>query len=176
LLRQVMTGGMLSIKVTKLVQMDLLPQQSTACQMAAMVSTQVPLLLFVTADTSEMNTFVPQQASNAVGGMKLHAEPHGTVWFAPQVMTGGTLSITVTVWLQLVALPQQSVICQLRVTMSGQVLRPLVTVLMTVMLGGLVQQSSTAIGGLKFQVVPHWTILFVGQITFGGAVSTICST
>jgi hypothetical protein len=66
LLRQVITGGVVSVTVTKLVQKAALPQQSTAFQIAVMVW-QAEVLLVVALE-SVMETFVPQQTSKAVGG------------------------------------------------------------------------------------------------------------
>ena len=79
----------------------------------------------------------------------------------------------VTVWLQLVELPQQSVMIQSRVMMSGQFGAGLVTVLLMTMVGGFVQQSSNAVGGVKFQVVPQLTVMFGAQMTFGASVSAM---
>lgn len=87
-------------------------------------------------------------------------------------MTGGTLSTMVTDWLQLVMLLQQSMIIQFRVTTIGQT--PLVTVLNTEMVTFVPQQASTAVGGVKDQVVPHGTVKLAGQFTTGGVVS--CTT
>src|ERR1039458_6409370 len=47
-----------------------------------------------------MVTLVPQQASVAVGGSKSHAEPELTVLPLAQMISGGVVSTTVTVWLQ----------------------------------------------------------------------------
>ena len=62
-----------------------------------------------------MVTFVPQQASMAVGGVKFQTVPQFTVRLLPQLITGGCVSISVTVWLQNAALVQQSVARQTRV-------------------------------------------------------------
>ena len=42
-----------------------------------------------------------------------------------------------------------------------------------VMVGAIVQQSSNAVGGVKFQGVPQLTVMLDAQMTFGGSVSTI---
>ena len=88
-------------------------------------------------------------------------------------MTGGTLSTMVMVWLQLVVLPQQSVMFQVRVTIPGQLPGALVTVLAMMMVGVTVQQSSKAVGGVKFHGVPQFTVMLGAQTTFGGKVSTM---
>src|SRR6266481_3745468 len=112
-----MTGGMLSITVTKFVQKAALPQQSVACQMALMVLWH-PVVL-VERLATDTNTFDPQQMSKAVGLMKDHVVPHCTVWLLAQVITGGTVSMIVTVWLQVALLLQQSVASQLLVMTTG---------------------------------------------------------
>jgi hypothetical protein len=61
---------------------------------------------------STTNTFEPQQASKAVGGMSDHVLPHCTVWLLEQVMTGGKVSTSVTCCVQTEVLLQQSVTCQ----------------------------------------------------------------
>lgn len=90
-------------------------------------------------------------------------------------MTGGTLSTMVTLWLQLVELPQQSLMIQVRVMMSGQFGAGLVVVLLMTMVGGFVQQSSIAVGGVKLQAVPQLTVMLGAQMTFGASVSMICN-
>ena len=60
-------------------------------------------------------TFVPEQASTAVGGPKLHVEPHSTVLLVAQVNTGAVVSTIVILWLHEVLLLQRSVACQVRV-------------------------------------------------------------
>ena len=37
---------------------------------------------------------------------------------------------------------------------------------------GFVQRLSVAIGGSNVHGVPHWTVLFVAQVSVGGVVST----
>jgi len=75
---------------------------------------QGPVVVFARlASTTE--TFEPQQASKAVGGIRAHVLPHCTVWLLAHVITGGTVSMTVTVWLHVVELLQQSVACHVRV-------------------------------------------------------------
>jgi hypothetical protein len=59
-----------------------------------------------------MVILVPQQASKAVGGSKTQALLHTTVLSVAQFTTGGVVSTTVTVWVQVWAAPEQSTICQ----------------------------------------------------------------
>src|SRR5215831_8910660 len=70
-----------------------------------------------------------QQLSVAVGGSNVHALPHCTVLLVVQVITGGVVSTTVTVCVQVLVLPQQSLATQLRVMTCGQM--PFVIVLRT---------------------------------------------
>jgi hypothetical protein len=49
-----------------------------------------------------------QQLSVAVGGSNVHGVPHWTVLLGEQVSVGGVESTTVTVWLQVLLLLQQS--------------------------------------------------------------------
>ena len=62
---------------------------------------------------------------------------------------------------------------QVRVIITGQMLGPLVIVLAMTMLGGFVQQSSKAVGGVKFHGEPQFTVILGAQTTFGGKVSTM---
>jgi hypothetical protein len=175
-----MTGGSESTTMTELVQKEALPQQSVAFQITVMMSWHGARVLVV-AELMTMVTPPPapevfvQQLSVAVGKLNVHGVPHCTVWFGPQVMTGGTLSTMVTLWLQLVELPQQSEMVQLRVMMTGQFGAGLVVVLLMTMVGGFVQQSSIAVGGVKFHGEPQFTVMFGAQMTFGGRVSMICN-
>src|SRR6185369_6609212 len=117
-----------------------------------------------------------QQLSVAVGGTKVQVVPHWNVKLLAQAMTGGTLSTIVTVCAHVTALPQQSEIVQVRVTTTGHKFAALVTVLLTIIVGGLVQQASTAIGVSNTSAVPQLIVLLVGQVTTGGCVSTMFST
>ena len=72
-------------------------------------------LALVVVPTTVMITLVPQQASKALGGSKLQLLPHSTVLLVAQLSTGGVVSRTVTAWLQVALLVQQSVACQVRV-------------------------------------------------------------
>ncbi len=88
-------------------------------------------------------------------------------------MTGGTVSTMAMDWLHIVELPQQSVACQVRVTMPGQTLRELVTVLTTTttMLAGA-QQASVTVGGVKIKGAPQEMVVLGAQVITGGVVSS----
>ena len=117
-----------------------------------------------------------QQLSVAVGGANDHAVPHCTVWFEPQVMTGGVVSTTVTIWLQVAALVQQSVARQVRVMIVVQGGMTLVIVVSTVMVTFVPQQRSKAVGGSNDQMASHWTVLLLAQVITGGVVSITWTT
>src|SRR4051812_10783623 len=88
-------------------------------------------------------------------------------------MTGGVsgpLTTTVTVWLHVLVLLQQSVACQVRVMVGEQ--PPLLVMVPTILMMTLVpQQSSTADGASKFQMLPQVTVLLPAQVKTGGLVS-----
>src|SRR5437879_1913814 len=106
------TGVVVSTTVTVWLQNARLLQQSVTDQVRIHVCGQAPL---VTVLTTLIVTFVPQQASRAVGVSKVQGVPHSTTLFDGQLMTGGVVSDTVMVWLQVLVLPQQSVANQTRV-------------------------------------------------------------
>ncbi len=85
-----------------------------------------------------------------------------------QVKTGGVVSTTVTVWLQVAMLVHTSWICQVRVMTIGQI--PLVTVSSTVRVTLVPLHAPKAVGESKLQVVPQLTVLLVGQLGTGGEV------
>ena len=105
---------MVSMIVTIWLQVMELLQQSVACHVRVISSEQGAVLLVV-VPTRLIVKLVPQQASTALGGSKLQVEPHSTVLLVAQVNTGGVVSTTVTVWLQVALFEQQSVACQVRV-------------------------------------------------------------
>ena len=69
---------------------------------------------------------------------------------------------TVTVWLQVLVLPQPSVARQVRVIASGHEV-PLVAVLRTMMVALAPVQESTAVGRSKLHVAPQATVLSGAQ-------------
>lgn len=98
LLEQKMVGGVVSTTVTVCEQGLLLVQQSVARHVRVMIWGQLGLLVIVLMTV--IVTFVPQQASTAVGWPKVQALPHSTILLLAQVMTGGVVSTTVTFWVQ----------------------------------------------------------------------------
>jgi hypothetical protein len=71
-------------------------------------------------------TLVPLHASETIGGSKSQTAPQATVLFDGHTSTGGVVSTKVTVWLQVLVVPKESLATQVRVITVGQV--PLVTV------------------------------------------------
>ena len=65
-----------------------------------------------------METFVPEQASEAVGESNVQGVPNSTVLLAAHVRTGAVVSMIRTVWLQVAELEQESVARQVRVTLK----------------------------------------------------------
>src|SRR5262245_52115928 len=75
LVEQVSVGGLVSTTVTRCVQVMELLQQSVACQMPNQLVSQGPTVITLVANNRN-ETFVPQQASVAVGKSKVHTSPH----------------------------------------------------------------------------------------------------
>jgi hypothetical protein len=101
--------GPLLTTVTVCVQVLMLEQQSIACQTRVNCCEHGPLLVMVLRTVSVI--FV-QQLSVTAGSSNDHAEPHGTVLLFAQLRTGGVVPTTVTVWVQVEILLQQSMACQ----------------------------------------------------------------
>jgi hypothetical protein len=114
---QVRTGGVVSTTVTVWLQALLRLQQLVTTQVRVMFHGQEPLVTVLRIVTV---TLVPQQVSEAVGESNDQTEPHWIVLLVAQVRTGGLVSTTVTVWLHVAVLLQQSVAFQVRVMSHGQ--------------------------------------------------------
>ena len=99
-------------------------------------------------------TFVPQQASKAVGGSKVQAVPHSTNLFEAQVMTGGLVSVMVTISVQKAVLVQQSVACHVSVMISLHGIEPFVMELRSATVTFVPQHASKAGGGVGVHGVP----------------------
>ena len=100
-----------------------------------------------------IETFVPSHKSMAVGGVNVHALPHSTTRLDAQMSTGGVVSITVTVWLQ-VSVPRQ-----VRVALKLFPQKParFVIVLTTVTVRFVPPQKSVTVGGVNVHAAPHST-------------------
>src|ERR1051326_4297759 len=100
---QTITGAVVSTVVTVWVQVTMLVHGSAMVQMrlARKVPPTSGLVLVL---RMVIVTLVPLQASTAVGLSKVQAPVHWTVLLLAQVMTGGGVSATVMVWLQVAVL------------------------------------------------------------------------
>src|ERR1043166_2145290 len=168
LLGQMITGAVVSTVVTVWVQVARLVQGSAMVQMRLAVKLP-PTSGLVLVLRMVIVTLVPLQASTAVGLSKVQAPVHWTVLLLAQVMTGGVVSTTVMVWLQVAALVsplQLSLASQVRVTSKAPPQQPaaLVMGLSTVQLTLVPLQEFVQMGGSKFQLVPHWTVLLEAQL------------
>jgi hypothetical protein len=83
----------------------------------------------------------------------------------PQFTTGGELSTTLTVWLQVFVLPHWSVRTHVRVAEKGQLL--LVTVLRTETVTFVPLQASKPVGASNVQGVPQGIVLFAASWQMG---------
>src|SRR5690242_11029638 len=118
--------------------------------------------------------FVPP-LSVAVGGSNVQGVPSSTVLFVlPQLIIGGVVSTTVTVWLHWALLLQASIAAQVRVAAKVFPQWPAVFVtVLTIMIVMFVPPLSVAVGGSNVQGVPSSTVLLVLlQLMIGGVVST----
>jgi len=88
-----------------------------------------------------------------------------------QVIAGGVVSITVTVWLHSAELPQSSVARQVRVASKSQPKCPAVLVVVLTMLINALPQVALAVGVAKLQLLSHATVIAVGQLIVGGKVA-----
>jgi hypothetical protein len=147
-----------------------LPQQSVAFHVAVITCRHGGVVFVVTL--TRPTTTLEQQASVAVGGVSVQVDPQGRLRFVAQVMTGGTVSTTWMICVQLVALPQQSVMTQVRRISMGQLTKVFVesgSGVIVMLAAG--QQRSVAIGGVKTNGWPHWMTALLAQTTIGGRVS-----
>src|SRR5574342_204166 len=90
-------------------------------------------------------------------------------------MLGGSVSTTVMVWLQKASLPQASLARQVRRALNSSGQREtatLVTVLTISMTTLVPSHTSTAVGRVKANCVPHSASWSPAQVMLGGSVST----
>src|SRR2546423_9298048 len=109
-----MVGGVVSTTVTVWLHCAWLLQQFCTSQVRVMTCEQAVPLVTVPAMVTMKGAGQP--GSVTIGSSKLQLEPHSTVLLVAQVMLG--TSITVTVWLHVMLLLQQSVACQFHVMTS----------------------------------------------------------
>ena len=114
---------------------------------------------------------VPQVSDDPVGESNDQVEPHSTDLLVEHVIEGGVVSITVTVWLQVLVLLQASMAAHVRVAEKVFPHKALVTVARMTM--RFVPHASVgAVGTSNDQAVPHSTLLLAEQVIAGGVVST----
>jgi hypothetical protein len=115
------------------------------------------------------------QSSVAVAAGKFGVAGHSIgVVTVGQLMTGGVLSVTKMVLLQVLEFPQSSTAVQVRVTEYSCGQMPLGVVTSLEVGVTLASQSSVAVAAGKFGVAGHSIgVLTVGQLTTGASVSSI---
>src|SRR5881628_2232259 len=106
--------------------------------------------------------------SLALGASKDQVLVHSTVLLGTQVMVGGVVSSTVTVWLHSAVLPQASVARQVRVVSKVLPQWPVRLVTVPTMVMVTSPQVSLAVGGSKDQMLVHSTVLLGTQVMVGG--------
>lgn len=89
--------------------------------------------------------------------------------------TGGVVSVTITVWLHVATLPQQSTACHVRIAVLVQPTM-FVVVLVMVTVTFVPQHKSVAVGGVNVHGVPHVRFRLLAQVNTGGVVSVMVTT
>src|SRR4051812_23154032 len=112
------------------------------------------------------------QVSLAVGGSKVHGTLHSTDLLGAQTIVGGVRSTTVTIWLQVVLLPQRSLTLQVRIARKVLPHNRLVVVLTIRIVTFVPSQESLAVGGVNSHGVPQSKVRLPAQLKLGGVVST----
>src|SRR5258708_22611514 len=170
LVAKMMFGRAVSRIVIVWLQLLLFPHGSVAVhvRVAAKVLPHSP---FVTVPKIKVR-LVPQASPRAVGGSKSQVEPHSTVLLVEQLIVGGVMSTTVTLWPQMLLLPHASIAAQVLVAVNVLPHNALVAVpKVTIRL--VPQASPGAVGASKLQALPHSTGLLVPHVIVGGVVSRI---
>src|SRR5262249_59244727 len=117
--------------------------------------------------TTSINNLFKSHLSTAVGISKAQSVPHCTSLSAPQLILGGSVSTTDTVWLQKELFPQVSLERHVRVTLKifGQRGEARLVTVATTSINTLFKSHlSTAVGISKAQSVPHCTSLSAHQL------------
>jgi hypothetical protein len=115
---QAISGGVVSTAVTVCVDMLLLPQASTICQILVAMNAkgQVTAVFVAVLNTLVIRLVPDEQLSVATGMSKFHALPHSTILLVAFVTVGGVVSMSVTICWQVARLPQGSTNSHTRVT------------------------------------------------------------
>src|SRR6266581_3015628 len=168
---QVMTGGVVSRTVMVWMQRELLPQASVAIQVRAMTLV-APQLVVIESLKLTLTAPQPSWAVATPVALVSVSAGHSSTRFGGQVMTGGVVSRTVMVWMQLLLMPQASVAVQVR-AMTLVPPQLLVTESLKLMLTEP-QPSRAVATPVKLVLVSagHSSTTFVGQVMTGGVVSS----
>jgi hypothetical protein len=169
---QVMTGNSVSVTATMNEQVDIFPAASVAVEVTVVVPGGKRL-----PDAGLLTTVTPGQLSVAVGEANITVASHSpalfeTVIFGGQIMTGNSVSFTVTVNEQVDIFPAASVAVELTVVVPLGKKLPgawLVT-------NDITEQLSVAVGVANVTLAPQrpssfGTIILAGQVITGGSVS-----
>ena len=165
------TGGVLSSTAIVRLQLEEFPQASVAVQVRVTEYScgQSPGVV----ESEKVMVGLASQASVAVAAPKFGVAGHSIgVLTVGQLITGGVVSTTQMVRLQVDELPQSSVAVQVRVTQYSAGQSP-GTVTSAKVMVGLASQASVAVAAPKFGVAGHsMGEVTVGQLITGGVVST----
>src|SRR5438552_6886547 len=173
-LRMVTTlGGVVSTTCTVWLHWAELPQASVACQVRVELNEPPHKLLVVAL---KMAMVALPQVSLAVGKSKVHGVPSWTVLSPLQLIVGGVVSTTLTVWRQRLKFPQASVACQVRIAVKVLPQWPVVLVTVVKIVMVAVPLMSVAVGASNVQAAAHSTFLLVLVQVITGAVVSVTIT
>ena len=167
---QLIVGGVVSITSTVWLQEAELPLQSVAVQVR--VTLYTPAQLPGVVASTKVTTGLGSQVSLALGSGNTGVFGHCMGDTAGgQLITGGVVSITSTVWLQEAELPLQSVAVQVRVILYTPWQLPGVVTSANVTVGDW-SQLSLAVGFGNSGAFGHWMgDTGAGHVMTGGVVS-----
>src|SRR6266581_8182988 len=166
-----MAGGVVSRTVMVWMQRELLPQASVAIQVRAMTLV-APQWLVTESLKLTLTAPQPSWAVATPVALVLVSAGHSSTRFGGQVMTGGVVSRTVMVWMQLLLLPQASVAVQVR---AMTLVPPQLVMTESPKLRLTALQPSCAVATpvkLVLVLAGHSSTTFVGQVITGGVVSS----
>src|SRR5436853_296868 len=165
---QLSVGGVLSVTLIVLLQVEELPQSSVAVQVRVTENSWGQLPGVVTSE--DVGTTLLSHRSDAVAEPKLGELGHSTFDTVGHVIEGGVLSVTEIVRLQVEELPQSSVAVQVRVIENSWGQAPGVVTLENVGVT-LLSQRSDAVAAPKLGEFGHSTLDTVGHVIDGGVLS-----
>src|SRR5262249_581349 len=121
--------------------------------------------------TISMRTLVPSHRSKAVGRVKVNGVPHSTIRLSAQFRTGGVVSTTIILWLQVVTLEQESIAVQVR-EIWKVFPQPCTMPLVANRCRFVPSHRSKKVGASLGTGVPHSITRLGGHCAGGGRVST----